>query len=142
MITKTIKIGLIAGILILIGSVLYGIVGNILFPGIEKEYQNTSLFRPWSDPRMIAFFLHPFLLGVVLSFAWRKFHHVIHAETPTKKGVKFGMAYFFVAVIPGMFISYMSFQVSLLMVLSWTINGLIEGVLAGLTFVYLNDRYH
>jgi hypothetical protein len=43
-----------------------------------------------------------------------------------------------VAAIPGMLMSYSSFPVSFVMILSWTLTGLVEAVLAGIILAKLN----
>jgi len=50
------------------------------------------------------------------------------------KALHFAKIYFIIATIPGMFITYTSFQVSLPMVLLWTITGYIEVFVAGYIF--------
>lgn len=48
--------------------------------------------------------------------------------------MEFAKIYFIIATIPGMFISYTSMQLSLTMVLLWTIVGYLEALIAGLVF--------
>lgn len=132
--SKIIKSGILAGIAMLGTAIFFGALSNAFFPLLESEYANTNIFRPWSDPRMNMYFISPFLLGIILSFAWHKTHNVFHAESVTKKGIKFGIAYFLIATIPGMLMSYASFQLSLTIVLAWTISGLLEGITAGIVF--------
>jgi len=129
---KTILSGLFAGVAMLIVGMIFSWLFNWLFPSVALEYQNPGLFRPWSDPLMSLYFLYPFILGLILSFLWNK-----HKLSPNfggsvwKKGATFGAAYWVVASIPGMFISYSSLQVSLLMVIGWSISGLINAIVAG-----------
>jgi len=91
------------------------------------EYQNPNLFRANSDPLMLLFFAHPFLLALVLFWIWKKVKNIFG-----NNGLKFGFAYWIIAVIPGMFATYASMPYSFLMVLSWTISGLVQAIIAGL----------
>ena len=126
---NTVINGLIAGVVMLIVGLLLSQGWNILFPALALEYQN-GIFRPWSDPAMQIYFLYPFVLGLVLSYAWEKIIKVFPGKDRNKKVLDFTVFYWIIASIPGMFISYSSFPVSLLMVLTWSINGFFQ-VLAG-----------
>lgn len=75
---------------------------------------------------MLMYFGHPFILGLALSYLWEK----IKVKDP----LEFAKLYFLVATIPGMFISLSSFQVSLLMVVTWTISGFVQVLVAGYLF--------
>ena len=122
---KILTTGLLLGFLLLVVSMLSSQVFYFLFPGLKAEYENPNIFRPWTDPAMQLFFLHPFVLGIILTWLWHK------VKGSFGNGLKFALVYWFVT-IPGMFISYSSFQISPVMVLSWTVSGLLQSVVAGL----------
>jgi len=123
------KKGLLAGFLILIvGLGLNWIIG-MLIPEVQNEYQNTSIFRPWQDPLMLVYFAYPFVLAVALSFLWDKIK--------AKNALEFAKLFFIVATVPGMFITYTSMQISLLMIIVWSVVGFIEAYIAGLVFTRL-----
>ncbi|MBI2031550.1 MAG: hypothetical protein HYT08_02940 [Candidatus Levybacteria bacterium] len=121
-----IKKGLIAGVILLVVGLGFNWFAGLIFPPIAQEYKNPALFRPWDDPLMLAFFGYPFIVGLVLSYLWDK----IKAKDP----LEFAKFYFIIATIPGMFISYTSFQISLLMVLVWTASGFLQVYVAGFVF--------
>lgn len=127
------KKGLIAGFLnLLVGLGLnWGV--SLVLPGILKEYQNTTIFRPWTDPLMMTYFAYPFILGVALSYLWDLVHKQFKGE-PLSKAFEFAKMYFLIATIPGMFISYTSLQLSLVMILLWTATGFLQALIAGLVF--------
>jgi len=128
-----IKRGLIAGVAALVvGSSLNWLVG-IIFPSIAQEYQNPSIFRPWTDPLMMVYFAHPFIVGLVLSYLWKILGKQLSGDV-AHKAFQFAKLYFIIATIPGMFISYTSFQVSLLMILIWTLSGFLQTFVVGLVF--------
>lgn len=131
---KIISTGLIVGAIMLIASLAVSWIFGYFFPGVKAEYENTGLFRPWSDPKMSLYFLHPFLAAFLLAWFWDKTKIVF------KNGVNFGVFYWIIASIPGMFISYSSFQVSFLMILEWTLAGLIQAILAGLVLEKMNGK--
>jgi hypothetical protein len=128
---KVIKSGLAAGLVMLIASFMLMPFWNAAFPAIGKEYLS-GLYRPWSDPLMMAFFLHPFILGLALAYAYEIFSGAIKAKGAVNKGLRFGFIVWVISSIPGMYASYTSFYISLPMILSWTLNGLVQLLLGGI----------
>ena len=121
-----IRRGLTAGVVVLIVGFGLNLLIGAVFPSIAQEYQNLAIFRPWTDPLMMAYFAHPFIVGLVLAYLWNKLK--------AKDALEFAKLYFIIATIPGMFISYTSFQVSLPMILAWTVSGFLQVFVAGLVF--------
>lgn len=132
---KVVISGFAAGLGMLAVSLVLMQIYNALFPSLQAEYQNSSMFRPWSDPLMSLYFLHPFVLGLALAFIFDKVKELINGKTIFEKAFVFALIFWLVATIPGMFISYSSFQLSLLMVLSWSFSGLIQAFVAGLILI-------
>lgn len=128
-----IKKGLIAGVALFVVGMALNYGAMFAFPSLAAEYQNTNLFRPWDDPLMISFFAYPFILGVVLAFLWSLVKDKIKG-TYIEKALKFAKLYFVIATIPGMFVSFTSFQLSLPMVLVWTVTGFVNAFVAGYIF--------
>ena len=135
---KIIILGLAAGFVNLFASMLVSKIFGVLFPVINAEYQNPALFRPWTDPLMLLFFVYPFLLGIVLAWFWEKTKNIY--GTDIKGGINFGVAYWIIATIPGMFITYSSMPYSLLIIISWLVGGLVSAILAGIVFVKLGNK--
>lgn len=135
---KVILQGLLAGLVIFIASMLVSQIFKIVFPSVGAEYQNLNLFRAYSDPLMLLFFVYPFLLGVILAWFWEKVKNVF--GTDVRGGVNFGIAYWIVSTIPGMFVTYSSMPYSLLIVISWLAEGLVSGILAGIIFAKLENK--
>lgn len=133
---KVLKSGFIIGIANLIIGMGLSWLMNFLSPSLALEYQNPSIFRPWSDPLMSLYFLYPFLLGLILAWIWEKIKPIFKDKDKTKIALNFGLAYFIVAGLPGMFITYSTFQVSLLLVLSWSLTGIIDAIAAGWILSY------
>ena len=130
---KIIGVGLLAGVLMLITGMLTGQVFHFFIPSLKEEYLNPNLFRPWSDPIMSLYFLHPFIVGVIFAWIWNRTKQLFPGNTVREKGLRFGLIYWMIS-IPGMLISYSSFPVSLLLTFSWSISNLVQGICAGLLF--------
>jgi uncharacterized Tic20 family protein len=96
---------------------------------VQAEYQNTDLFRPWSDPLMSLMFVQPIILGLILAWIWRKVKDMVKGKTAAQKAVNFALVYWVVA-IPGMVMSWSTFHISLTMVLAWWVSILAQ-VFAG-----------
>lgn len=54
--------GIIAGVIMLITGMGLSYLLHAIFPSLIVEYNNTSVFRPWTDPLMSIYFVHPFVL--------------------------------------------------------------------------------
>ena len=129
---KVILTGLLTGLILFLASMVVGGIFKVIFPAISVEYLNTNLFRPYSDPLMLVFFAHPFLLGLLLAWFWQKTKSIFGQNI--KGGVMFGITYWVISTIPGMFATYTSMPYSLAIVLSWLVSGLVEAILAGIIF--------
>jgi len=81
---------------------------------------------------MSAFFLSPFISGLAFAYFWSIFEKCIKGKTISERALNFAKYYFLIATIPGMFVSYTSFPVSVLMIGSWTLVGFVEAYVAGL----------
>lgn len=134
---KILLSGLIAGIAALVTGALLSILFNVTAPSLVTQYENAAIFRPWSDPLMSLYYAYPFILALPLAWIWNKVKSLIHGYA-WNRGLQFGLVYFVCASIPGMWITYSSFQVSLPMVLSWTLAGLLQGIAIGLVFAKTN----
>ena len=104
--------GILAGIAILASDLVVGKFFEFIFPAIKGEYQS-GVFRPWSDPRMMLYFLYPFIVGLILAFAWSKIKIFFTDKTTLNRGMNFGLLAWLFFVLPGMFVTYTSFVVSL-----------------------------
>lgn len=135
---KVFLYGLLVGVVMLILGMAVSNGLSALLPSLAKEYQNISLFRPWSDPLMSIFFVYPFIMGWVLAWVWNKTKSLVPGQGVWSRGAKFGLAFWVVTMIPGMVMSYSSFQISLVMVLSWSLSGLVSDLCAGLILAKLN----
>lgn len=120
------KKGLVAGVVLLVVGYSFNWLLSFLIPQILAEYQNTAIFRSWNDPLMLVYFAYPFILGVVLAYLWEKLK--------AKDALEFAKTYFIIATIPGMFISYTSMQLSLLMICVWMLMGFLQAYIGGLVF--------
>lgn len=128
--------GLVAGIAMVIVNAALNPVFNAIFPELKDAYMN-PVFRPWEDPIMMLFFLYPIALGLGLAWVWDKTKQLFNLSV-CQNGFNFGLIYFCVAGIPAFLINFSSFNLPLVMILTWTLMGLIDGLVVGCVLAKLN----
>jgi hypothetical protein len=133
---KMLLTGLAAGVVMVIVNMALNPIFNAIFPSLQESYMN-PVFRPWNDPIMMLFFIYPLALGFGLSFIWDKTKQLFK-KSAFKNGINFGLIYFCVGGIPAFLINFSSFNLPVLMILTWTIMGLFNGLTAGLILAKLN----
>ena len=132
---KIIISGIVAGCILLIISLIGLQLTLALFPGIAIEY-----FSPAFDiesGKITFYYLHPFVIGLALSWFWSRFKGVLTGGFLTR-GVEFGLIYVLIATVPMMWLIYATMNVSLAIVATWFVLALVQGVIAGLVFEKMN----
>ncbi len=132
---KILKSGLIAGIVLSVVSYggLYLTIN--FFPSLFVEYNN-PLFNS-DGSRDILFYMHAFIISFALSWFWERFKSLFHGPF-LLRGLEFGSVYALVALLPVMWITFSSLDITVLIVLSWFLYGLFQAVLAGIIFAKIN----
>ena len=130
---KVIFPGLVAGALMFGVSIVLSLVISTIFPDAMVEYSNSEIFRQLDDPLSYHYLLHPFLMGIILSFIWFKVSVLIDEEG-LKKGLAYGFYVWLFFGVPGMLMSISTFQVSTFLVGTWTVSILAQDLAAGLLF--------
>jgi hypothetical protein len=132
---KILLSGLVAGTVLLIFSIagLYGTVW--LFPKLAVQYYDAA-FDAQSSRTMI-YYAHPFVIGMALSWFWNRFKGTLKGSFLIR-GIEFGVVYALIAIFPVMWLIYSAINVSLPMVATWFLFGLLQGTIAGLVFEKMN----
>lgn len=132
---KVIFPGLVAGVVLLILSIL-GLYLNIwIFPDLAMQYFQPA-FNEQSS-RIMLYFIHPFIIAMALSWFWSKIKGILKGSFLTR-GIEFGIIYALVATFPAMWLVFSSITVSLQMVATWFVLGLIQAIIAGLVCEMMN----
>lgn len=135
---KIIMPGLVAGIAMLVTGVSLSWIYNRIFPQLANEYSDEYLFRPWSDPVMLWFFVHPIAVALLLAWIWDKVKDLFPSVLSSgEKAIRFALIYSIFSAC-GMLITYSTFPVSLLMVGSWLLSVFIEGIIGTWLLAKLN----
>ncbi len=132
---KIIFPGLVAGVVLLILSVLGLYLTIWLFPDLAMQYFQPT-FNEQSS-RIMLYFIHPFIIAMALSWFWNRIKGILKGSFLTR-GIEFGIIYALIATFPAMWLVFSSITVSLQMVFTWFVFGLIQAVVAGLVCEKMN----
>lgn len=132
---KVLTSGLIAGIILFIVS--YGglFLTITFFPDLFVMYNN-PLFNS-DGGRDVLFYLHAFIISFALSWFWQRFKGLFEGHF-LLRGLEFGLVYAMVALLPVMWITFSSLDITVVMVASWFLYGLFQAILAGIIFARIN----
>lgn len=132
---KILYSGLIAGISLFIIS-YGGLFLAIKFvPELFVSYNN-PLFNS-DGSRDILFYLHAFIISFSLAWFWERFKGLF-AGGFILRGIGFGLVYALIALLPVMWITFSSLDITVAMVSSWFFYGFIQAVVAGIIFAKTN----
>src|SRR5215217_1921162 len=132
---KVLTSGLIVGIILFIVS-YGGLYLTIKFiPGLFVAYNN-PLFNS-DGSRNLLFYMHAFIISFALSWFWERFKSLFHGNFIIR-GLEFGVVYALVALLPVMWITFSSLDITFVIVLSWFFYGLMQALVAGVLFAKIN----
>ncbi len=126
---KIIISGIIAGVVLLVFSVVGLYLTIFLFPDLALQYYNPA-FNEGSG-RYLLYFIHPFIISMALAWFWERFKGVLSGSFITR-GIEFGVIYALIAIFPMLWLVFSAMSVSMAIVASWLVFGLLQGVIAGL----------
>ena len=132
---KIILSGLLAGVVLLILSVIALYLTIWLFPELAIEYFNPAFET--QESRIMIYYIHPFIIAMALSWFWQRFKDVLTGSF-ISRGIEFGLIYTLVASFPMMWLIYSALSVSLEMVATWFVLAFFQGIVAGLVFEKTN----
>lgn len=124
---------ILAAIVGFAANMAVGFIFIYLIPSLEGEYGNTLIFRPWEDPFMSLYFLHPFYIAFVLAWIWGRTKSHFNGKI-SKQAFIFTNIYVLVATIPGLMLSISSFKISVAITLSWAVGAYIQTYFMSLIF--------
>ena len=132
---KIILVGLLAGVVLLILSILGLYITIWFFPSLAAQYYDPA-FDSGPD-KYLLYYVHPFVIAMALSWFWNRFKTLLTGSFLTR-GIEFGVIYALIAILPALWLTYSAISVSLAIVATWLLFGLLQGLIAGLVFEKLN----
>lgn len=130
---KYILTSFFAAILGFAANMAVGFIFIYFIPSLGGEYENTLIFRPWEDPLMSLYFLHPFYIAFVLAWVWDKTKSLISGNI-WRQALIFTVFFFLLATFPGLMLSISSFKISFAMTFSWAVGAFLQTYAMSLLF--------
>jgi len=75
-----------------------------------------------NDPLMNVYWFYPFLQGIALAWGWHKTKNLFKGIV----SLNASLAYVFLATLPGMLITYSTYNMSFLMIITWLVSGFLQ----------------
>jgi hypothetical protein len=124
---------LLAGVTVLIVSVglLFGMIS--FFPALIEEYYS-PVFRSNSFNTDWLFYLHPFVLSAAFFWFWNRYKEELINSTGIVRALKASFTYGLVAMAPVLLLTFSAIDISVFMVLTWLVYGILQALLASLVF--------
>ena len=123
---KYIVHGLLAGLMMLVVGMLAGWIINMLFPGLATQYESSQVLRPMNDPLMIWYFVYFFVLGIGIAWLWEMLKDKVKGKTACQRAKYLIVRYWPAILLPGMMITYSSFQMSFAVIASWSVTSFVQ----------------
>jgi hypothetical protein len=123
---------LIASIAVLLISITILYVGIFMFPSLMEEYYNAT-FRSSSFDTDILFYIHPFILCAGLKLFWDKFKGDAN-HSAFSRALTVALSYGGVAMAPVLWLTFSAIDISMMMVLTWLVYGVLQAFIATLVF--------
>jgi len=126
---------LTAGIVMLILGLLMLYAGIHFFPKIADEYFSPVFRR--SGETDWTFYVHPFILSIGLKWFWERYKGILKGGA-WLRAIEVALVYAIVALLPILWLTFSAIDVSVKMVVTWFIYGIVQAFAAGLVFAKLN----
>ena len=123
---------LIASISVLLISVAILYLGIFMFPSLMEEYYNAT-FRSSSFDTDILFYIHPFILCAGLKLFWDKFKGEAN-QSAFSRAFTVALSYGGVAMLPVLWLTFSAIDISMMMVVTWLVYGVLQAFIATLVF--------
>jgi hypothetical protein len=83
------------------------------------------------------FYAHPFVLSFALKWFWERYKDVFSGSN-ILRAFEVSLVYGVIAMIPVLWMTYSAMNLSLMLVLTWLIYGILQAFIAGIIFSWLN----
>ena len=132
---KVITSVLASGLILLLLSIVMFYASAYLFPAVTEQYLST-VFRNSGKTDWL-FYTHPFILSISLKWFWERYKDIFKGPL-LLRAIEVALVYGIVALLPVLWLTYSVIDVSLTMVLTWLLYGLIQSFVAGILFAKIN----
>jgi hypothetical protein len=105
------------------------------FPKLMEEYFS-PVFRP-SGGQDWLFYAHPLILSIALKWFWERYKSIFKGAL-LLRAVEVALVYTIVALLPVLWLTFSAIDVSISLILTWIVYGLVQSIAAGFVFAWLN----
>ena len=124
-----------AGVVMLVLGIGMVYAGIYFFPKIADEYFS-PVFRKAGQTDW-TFYIHPFILSFGLKWFWERYKGIFRGNV-LMRAIEVALVYGMVALLPILWLTFSAIDVSVKMVATWFIYGLVEAFAAGIIFAKMN----
>jgi len=132
---KVIASVLVSGTVLLALSLLMFYGSAYFFPSVTEQYLST-VFRNSGKADWL-YYMHPFILSISLKWFWERYKDIFKGPL-LLRAIEVALVYGIVALLPVLWLTYSVIDVSLTMVLTWLLYGLVQAFGAGIVFARMN----
>jgi len=132
---KVIVSVLVSGMVLLALSFIMFYGSVYFFPSVTEQYLST-VFRNSGKADWL-YYAHPFILSISLKWFWERYKDIFNGPL-LLRAIEVALVYGIVALLPVLWLTFSVIDVSLTMVLTWLLYGLIQSFAAGIVFAKLN----
>ena len=126
---------LLSGTVLLLLSVGMFYAGARFFPAVTQEYLS-SVFRTAGKTDWM-YYSHPFIVSIALKWFWERYKAIFKGAL-LLRALEVALVYGIVALVPVLWLTFTTIDVSLSMVGTWLLYGLVQAFTAGIIFAKLN----
>ena len=126
---------LLSGVVLLLLSAVMFYAGARFLPAVTQEYLS-SVFRTAGKTDWM-YYSHPFIVSIALKWFWERYKAICKGSL-ILRALEVALVYGIVALVPVLWLTFSVIDVSLLMVGTWLVYGLVQAFTAGLIFAKLN----
>lgn len=132
---KVLIAGFTAGLVLLALSLGLTYLSIYVLPKITEEYFSPVFRQSGSIDWM--YFTHPFIVSFALKWFWERYKDVFKGSA-VLKAFEVALVYGIVAMVPLLWLTFSAIDVSLPIVLTWLVYGILQAFVAGIIFAKLN----
>jgi len=126
--------GLLAGVVIIIMGMIFGALSADMYKLSPK-----ALWKPMGGDWFMKMIIFDFATGLILAYIFSIIKGSL-LGTGLIKGVAFGIIIFVIGPLLGLTMTYLTMAVRNKLLAVWALNGLINYLIAGLIFEFIDEK--
>lgn len=132
--------GILVGLTQLIVGSAFHYMMPVVAPGIDIQFRNPDLFRPWDGWTSNYMAFHPFAFGFFFAAGYLSLRRWPEFPASIRGGLLYGTIVFFVGSLPIFLLLFASMTISADVMMSWILQNMLQYLLAGMLLAYCCER--